>query len=181
MRLFVALPMPAPVRHALSRIQQGVPGARWVPEENMHLTLRFIGEAGGGAFEELVDSLADVVVPTFTLQVAGVGHFESRQMPTVLWAGVNPSQDLNRLQAKVERAVQQAGFLPEARKFAPHITLARLGDTDPLRVRNFLQRYSLLDAGTAEITGFTLYSSHLGKGDPHYREEVEYFFEEPVY
>jgi RNA 2',3'-cyclic 3'-phosphodiesterase len=125
-------------------------------------------------------ALADVTVQPFEIEIAGVGHFESRRLPTVLWAGVRPSPALKHLQAKVERAVQACGMLAESRKFMPHITLARLGETDTIRVRNFLQRYSLFDAGGVPVTGFTLFSSHLGKGRPHYRGEVDYLFEEAV-
>ena len=179
MRLFVALPLPATVTGALERIEQGVPAARWVPPENMHLTLRFIGEADGGAFEDLIEALADVVVPPFTLSIAGVGHFERRLMPTTLWAGVEPSPPLLHLQRKIERACRNAGFLPEGRKFSPHVTLARLGATDPTRVSAFLRRYSLMRAGIVPVDGFNLYSSHLGKGQPFYRTEVEYLFDPP--
>jgi 2'-5' RNA ligase len=181
MRLFVALELPEAIRLACERLQQGVPAARWIPAENMHLTLRFIGEVDGAAFEDLIESLADVVVEPFEIEVASVGHFETRQMPTVLWAGIRPNPDLKRLQAKVERAVRAAGLPPETRKFAPHVTLARLGDTDPVRVRNFLQRNALFQPGSVPVGGFTLFSSHLGKGDPHYRAEVEYHFTEPIY
>ena len=132
MRLFIALPLPANVTAALERIEQGVPAARWVPAENMHLTLRFIGEADGGAFEDLVEALAEVVVEPFTLEIAGVGHFERRLMPTTLWAGVVASSPLLHLQRKIERACRNAGFPPEGRKFAPHVTLARLRKGDVL-------------------------------------------------
>tara|TARA_R110002096_G_scaffold12798_1_gene45664 strand:+ start:690 stop:1262 length:573 start_codon:yes stop_codon:yes gene_type:complete len=179
MRLFIALPLPANVTAALERIEQGVPAARWVPAENMHLTLRFIGEADGGAFEDLVEALAEVVVEPFTLEIAGVGHFERRLMPTTLWAGVVASSPLLHLQRKIERACRNAGFPPEGRKFAPHVTLARLGATDPVRVSAFLRRYSLMQAGFVPVDGFNLYSSHLGKGQPFYRTEVEYLFEMP--
>jgi len=180
MRLFVALPLPAGVAAALARIQRGVPGARWVPPENMHLSLRFIGEADGAQFEDLVEALAEVTVPPFTLEVAGTGHFETKLLPTVLWARVRPSPELARLQGKVERACQLAGFPPERRAFAPHVTLARLGATDVRRVSAFLQRNSLFEAGQVPVDGFNLYSSHLGKGKPIYRVEVEYLFETPM-
>lgn len=180
MRLFVALSLPPGVVAALERIQQGVPGARWVPPENMHLTLRFIGEADGALFEDLIEALAEVTVPAFDLDIASVGHFESRRLPTALWAGVRPQPALKQLQAKVERACQAVGLAPEARKFAPHVTLARLGNTDVGRVSAFLQRYSLFEAGSVPVQGFNLYSSHLGKGQPLYRVEVEYLFDMPV-
>jgi len=180
MRLFVALPLPPGVVAALDRIQRGVPGARWVPAENMHLTLRFVGDVDGADFEDLVEALAEVAVPPFNLEIAGVGHFESRQLPTLLWAGIRPSGGLKRLQAKIERACQQAGLAPETRKYSPHVTLARLGATDIGRVQAFLQRYSLFEAGIVPVEGFTLYSTHLGKGDPIYRAEVEYLFDAPA-
>lgn len=181
MRLFVALALPEAIRAACERLQQGVPGARWIPGENMHLTLRFLGEVSNADFDDVMHALADVVVAPFEIEVSGVGHFETRQVPTALWAGIRPSPALKHLQAKVERAVRAAGLPPETRKFAPHITLARLGESDPLRIRNFLQRNALFQPGTIPVDGFTLYSSHLGKGDPHYRAEVDYLFEEPVY
>ena len=180
MRLFVALPLPAGVVAALARIQQGVPGARWVPPENMHLSLRFIGEVDGGVFEDLVEALAEVTVPPFDLEVAGAGHFETKRLPTMLWAGIRPSAELTQLQGKVERACRRAGLAPETRKFAPHITLARLGNIDVGRVSALLQRYSLFVAGRVPVEGFNLYSSHLGKRQPIYRTEVEYLFDAPV-
>lgn len=180
MRLFIAVTLPEQILAALERIQQGVPDAQWTPPENMHLTLRFLGEVNGADFQDLMPALADAAMPPFDIEIASVGHFERRQVPAVLWAGVRPSPELNRLQAKVERIVQSCGFPPEPRKFMPHITLARLGETDPLRVRNFLQRYSLFAPGSVRVEGFTLFSSHLGKGDPHYRPEADYLFEEPL-
>lgn len=181
MRLFVAIEIPEAIRLACERLQQGVPDARWIPPENMHLTLRFLGEVHGADFDDLMHALADVVMPPFEVEVAGIGHFESARVPTALWAGIRPSEELKRLRAKVERAVRECGLPLETRKFTPHITLARLGETDPLRLRNFLQRHSLFAPGTIPVEGFTLFSSHLGKGDPHYRAEVDYHFTVPVY
>ena len=181
MRLFVAITLPEQILAALERIQQNVPGANWTPPENMHLTLRFLGEVNGADFQDLMPALADAAVPPFEIEIASVGHFERRQIPTVLWAGIRPSPDLQRLQAKVEQVVRSCSFPPESRKFSPHITLARLGESDPLPVRNFLQRNSLFAPGPARVEGFTLFSSHLGNGDPHHRPEVDYLFEEPVY
>jgi 2'-5' RNA ligase len=74
-RLFIALPLPERLTLALERIQEGVAGANWVPRENMHLTLRFIGETDGDTFEDLIEALAEVVVESFSLEIAGVGHF----------------------------------------------------------------------------------------------------------
>ena len=176
MRLFIALPLPERLTLALERIQEGVAGANWVPRENMHLTLRFIGETDGDTFEDLIEALAEVVVESFSLEIAGVGHFERRQVPTTLWAGVRPSAALMQMQAKIERICRRVGLPPESRKYAPHVTLARLVDTPAASVSAFLQRNNLERAGEVPVEGFNLYSSHLGKAQPIYRVEVEYFF-----
>ena len=76
-RLFVALAMPEAVSEKLSSLLHGVPDARWVDPENFHLTLRFIGEVDGGVAEEIVGSLSRIRVPSFTLELAGLGHFDS--------------------------------------------------------------------------------------------------------
>jgi 2'-5' RNA ligase len=180
MRLFVAIPLPDEVLDALEHTQEGMPGARWIPAENMHLTLRFLGEVGNAEFDDIMQALAEVVVPPFPLDIASVGHFESRGVPKVLWAGVRANSALSHLHAKVEQAVKRCDLPPEPRKFAPHITLARLHNSYPSEAQAFLQRNALLDAGTVWVYGFTLFSSHLGKGDPHYRSEVDYLFEVPV-
>ena len=110
MRLFVAITLPEQILAALERIQQNVPGAHWTPPENRHLTLRFLGEVNGADFQDLMPALADAAVPPFEIEIASVGHFERRQIPTVLWAGIRPSPYLQRLQAKVEQVVRSCSF-----------------------------------------------------------------------
>lgn len=176
MRLFVAIDPPPDVRAALARLQEGVPGARWLAPETLHLTLRFIGEVDGGAVRDVSAALARVDTESFDLAIAGVGHFETGRRPHTLWAGVAPSEPLARLRRKVESALGEAGLPRDDRKFTPHVTLARLKDAKPGRVQEFLARRALFRAPPFRVEGFTLFSSLLSKSGAIHRPELEVLF-----
>lgn len=172
-RLFVAVEMPEGVKQHLALLTGGVPGARWVPRDQWHLTLRFVGDADGGELEDLRAELGRVRVPSFALAVRGVGHFPPRGAPTVLWAGVDRSDGLAALHDAVERAVRAAGLPPEDRKFHPHVTLARLKGTPPRRVGEWLSAHGLFEAPPFVAAEFVLFRSTLGsKGALHEVEEA---------
>ena len=174
MRLFVALDLPFEARETLSRWTGGLPGARWVPFENYHLTLRFLGEMPGHRAEELDLALAALRGRGFTLQLGGVGVYEKAGRSVTLWAGVERNPQLDHLQNKVETAVQRIGFEPERRRFNPHVTLARLDNTPPGKLVEWLQAHSLVRAAPVAVRHFTLFSSRLGKDQAVYAPEVEY-------
>ena len=174
MRLFVALELPLEARIRLSRLASGLPGARWLPPDNYHLTLRFLGEMPGHRAEELDHALAALRGRRFTLQLAGVGVFEKAGRPQALWAGVERNPQLDHLQNKVETAVQRIGFEPERRRFTPHVTLARLDGAPPSKLAEWVQAHNLLRADPVAVEHFTLFSSRLGKDAAVYTAEVEY-------
>ncbi|MCW8862543.1 MAG: RNA 2',3'-cyclic phosphodiesterase, partial [Rhodospirillales bacterium] len=129
LRLFVAIEMPEDVAEALSHLRTGIPGARWVRPENMHLTLRFIGEVGEDEAHGVDSALSLIRAPAFSLRLAEVGCFKSGKRARALWAGAEAGESLTRLQAKVDKALVSEGLEYEARKFKPHVTLARLKET----------------------------------------------------
>ena len=179
MRLFVALGLNSAVRTRLSFLGGGLQGVRWVAPENLHLTLRFIGELPNWRAEEVDHALAGVTIPGFPLVLAGVGAFAKGGKVTSLYVGVEKNVALERLQAKVERALQGAGLEPERRRFVPHVTLARLGarlgDGLPeAKVAGWVQGHNLFKATPMAVTHFTLFSSLLGKEQAVYCPEVEY-------
>ncbi|MDH3240014.1 MAG: RNA 2',3'-cyclic phosphodiesterase [Alphaproteobacteria bacterium] len=173
-RLFVGLELPETVRARLYGLGGGVPGARWIEPENMHMTLRFIGNVNDDSIADIDGALARIRAPAFDLEIAGLGEFSRGRRPAMIWAGVRPVPGLMDLERRIEAAVVKAGFPPDGRRFTPHITLARLKGGAPGRVRSFVAEHSLLRIDPFPVTRFTLFSSHLGRKGASYRAEADY-------
>jgi 2'-5' RNA ligase len=173
LRLFVALPLAPDLKSRLAGLAGGLPGARWVPEDNLHITLRFAGEVDEPTADAIDQALAGIHQPAFPLTLAGVGLFGQPRGVSTLWVGVERSDALFQLQDRIERAMVRAGLAPERRRFHPHVTLARLKATPATRLEPFLAGNNLLTV-RMEADRFTLFSSHLGRGDPVYRPECDY-------
>mgnify|MGYP002714571703 CR=1 FL=1 len=174
MRLFVALDLPASLRERLSWMARGLPGARWVPPENYHVTLRFVGEVPGYQAGEIDEALAGIRAPGFTLRLAGVGVFHKGAKASALWAGVERSPALDHLQTKVETALQRIGLEPERRRFAPHVTLARVDGAAEAKLAAWVQANNLFRADPVPVEHFTLFESRPGSGGPVYDPLREY-------
>ncbi len=175
MRLFVALDLPPDLRRSIALLSgRGIPGARWAPEENYHVTLRFIGETPSYVAEEIDHALAALRAAGFTLTLAGLGTFAKGGRATSLWVGVERTPPLEHLRSKIETALQRVGLEPERRRFVPHVTLARLDNVPEAKLALFLQVNNLFRADPVPIGHFTLFSSILGKDQAVYTPEVEY-------
>ncbi|CAH2599589.1 RNA 2',3'-cyclic phosphodiesterase [Rhodovastum atsumiense] len=174
MRLFVGLDFPWDVKQQLAALAGGVPGARWVPVENYHLTLRFIGEVPAHRAEEIDEALAGLRARSFPMSLAGIGTFAKGGQENALWVGVEKNPQLEALRSKIETALQRAGLEPERRRFSPHVTLARLRDAAEAKLAGFVQSHNLLRVGPLEVDRFVLFSSRLGKEASVYTPEVEY-------
>jgi len=173
-RLFVAIDLPADVKEQLRPLCGGLPGARWVDGEQLHLTLRFIGEVDGGVRREIEGGLAEVQAAAFPLALQGVGHFPPRGQPRVVWVGVEKSHPLIHLHGRVERALAEAGVDRDGRKFSPHITLARLTATPATRVGRYLEEFGLFRTQPFPVDEFTLYSSTLTRHGAVHTPEATY-------
>ena len=173
-RLFAALALPEAVRQRLSLVRAPLPGARWVTPENMHVTLRFIGEVEPPVATELDAALARVAAPAFELRLAGLGTFGSRGRVRALWAGLEKSEPLDHLQAKIETACMNAGLPPESRKFHPHITLARCRDVPEAPAAEFVATYGGFDLPAVPVAAFALLSSRRGRSGAVYAPEAVY-------
>ncbi|HTO42052.1 MAG TPA: RNA 2',3'-cyclic phosphodiesterase [Rhizomicrobium sp.] len=172
-RLFVALDLPDEVRASLLRLQSGVPGARWQTREQLHLTLRFIGEADGRDAAAIDEMLATIGDARFSLELKTVGEFGGKT-PRALWAGVAPNAGLKHLQRKIETAMQRLGLPAEERKYTPHVTLARLRGTPSGAVMDYITDHALYASGAFEVPAFTLFSSHLSPNGSIYTPERVY-------
>lgn len=173
-RLFVAIPLPERVRMQLASVQSGLQGARWIRPENIHLTLRFIGEVPNDVAADIDAALGSIEAPRFTVEIDGIGSFKRGKHPHALWAGIARTEPLMRLQAKIESALVRAGLDPEERKFAPHVTLARLRDVRRGRVEAWAQAHGSFRATPFEADRFVLFSSFLASAGAIYTPEREY-------
>lgn len=125
MRLFVGLELPAPVTVALLGAMGGVAGARWQRAEQLHLTLRFIGEVDRHQAQDIVAALGRVNIKAFQAELGEAGLFEHRGRIDTLWVGVRPADRLAALAKAVDAALAGAGIARETRAFVAHVTLAR--------------------------------------------------------
>lgn len=174
-RAFAALALPEPVRFDLALLQQGLPVPRPVPPENLHLTLVFLGEIPASVLADVDLAFGAVRAAAFPLTLSGLDLFGGAKARMV-YAGVSASPALAHLQAKVETAARNAGVAVPARRFLPHVTLARLPER--LESRERLERAVAMRGGyagpTFEVDAFHLYRSHLGRGGSVYEELAAY-------
>jgi len=172
-RLFIAVDLPETIRENLASMSFGMPGAKWVASEQLHLTVRFIGEVDGALFRDIKDILDGVSFAPFSLQLKGVGFFPPRGAPRVLWVGLEKSEPLQVLKKKIDLALFRVGVETDGRKFSPHITLARLKNSPVQKIANFLAGNGLFSQEPFQVDDFKLYSSILSpKGAYHKVERV---------
>ena len=172
-RLFIAVDLPDAIKKNLESMFFGIPGARWVALDQLHLTVRFIGDVDGSLFLDIKSALAETRISPFNIQLKGVGHFPPRGAPRVIWVGIEKNEPLQLLRKKIAGTLLKIGVKPEKRKFSPHITLARLKNTPPQKVANFLSGNGLFSQEPFQIDDFKLYSSTLTpKGAIHKVERI---------
>ncbi|MDB5687439.1 MAG: 2-5 ligase [Rhizorhabdus sp.] len=124
-RLFVALRPPLPMRQALLAIMGGFERARWQSDDQLHLTLRFIGEVDRHQAADIAAALGGIYHPAFALKLDGLGCFDKKGRIDSLWAGVTPHDAIRSLHERIDRALRRVGVAPDGRAFLPHITIAR--------------------------------------------------------
>ncbi|MBK1663254.1 RNA 2',3'-cyclic phosphodiesterase [Rhodospirillum rubrum] len=173
-RLFIALTLDDSLRARLSGLEAGIPGARWAPAENLHVTLRFLGETEEGLAREIDAALLSVRADPFTLPIAGLGVFGGERRPRVLWAGVEKIPALTLLKGRIDATLRGLGVGPDEHVYAPHISLARLKKPDPERLQRFVEANNLSVRGSLPVASFSLFSSLLTGEGPLYREEAVY-------
>jgi RNA 2',3'-cyclic 3'-phosphodiesterase len=175
-RLFTGIEIPEAHRLRLSLIRGPLEGAKWIERENMHITLRFVGDVDGHTADDFADALAEVRAQPFPLTIQGAGAFGGRE-PRVLWAGVSAGPELDALYRAHERAARFVGLEPDPRDFKPHVTLARLRRTRPQSVARFLEENGALRLEPFTVTRFVLLSARPGSGGGPYVVEAAYPFE----
>lgn len=187
MRTFIAVAPPARLKSLIVRTLEGdrtpgglpgtkaprLEGIKWVEEQNLHFTLRFLGETRDEQVEELKLELAMVgeKIAPFDLELAGPGVFPSPARPRVLWLGSEKGgRELSTLAAAVEQACRDLGWPPETKPFKSHLTVGRVRDRGPQpRVSPWLDALADFRAGSFPVTEFILYKSTLTPNGPVYQ------------
>lgn len=173
MRLFAAIPLPQAIKDRLTPLCSGVPGAKWADPDQMHITLRFIGEVNGVISRDVADSLVRVHAEPFEVELAAISHFGTGHRLRTLWVGVAESAALSHLQARVSKTISDVTGAPPGRKFHAHVTLARFKRTPP-DLGGYLGQHEPFRSGPFPVKEFMLFSSHLGSERAIHSVEARY-------
>ncbi len=178
-RSFVAIPLPTGVRSAaarlIHRIRDPGDGIKWVPTDNLHLTLKFLGDVENVQIPEVCDRIREACggVPPFELRFAGTGAFPSLERPRTLWVAIDdPSENLRRLVGELESGLAELGFKPEPRDYRPHLTLGRTRSRTRRTAPEVIQRLQAeqdVRLGEMQADTVQLMGSFLEKRGPSYQ------------
>lgn len=182
-RSFFAIDLPERITRRLEKVskqlQDGLDDvpARWVPAENMHLTLKFLGDVSETNLEVLKDVLRTVVTnhEKFEMSIGGLGAFPKAQRPRVIWIGIEAPPELSSIQRNLESETARLGYARERRPFSPHLTLARVSRNASARhvqqVAQALNSFKVGFLGVARVEAIHLYRSDLHSGGAVYTNQ----------
>ncbi len=180
LRLFIAVEFPPSLQDAIfrqtSRLREsaGPEAVRWVPQANLHLTLKFLGDVAPSSLQFLNQMLASEAAahPCFQMTVGGLGAFPNTRRPRVVWLGVQAPPGLAMLQRSLENAAARLGYAPEDRPFSPHLTIGRVRQAASIagqsRLRQALEAQQIGRLGQAAVDSLTLMKSDLQPGGSVY-------------
>ncbi len=135
-RCFIAIELPEGVKKSLRELQaqfkaESLAPVKWVDPDNIHLTLKFLGNVAADRLEAISSAMTNAVqdISPFKLEVKELGVFPNPRRVQIVWVGMSgETEKLSRLQQRIESGLEKLGFPPENRRFTPHLTLARLRD-----------------------------------------------------
>lgn len=183
-RSFIAIELPQPIQQKLTEIitrlkspRTGV--VRWVPVNNIHLTVKFLGDVSPTNLDLLMKMLKAEVSrqPVFSYTVAGLGAFPSPRRPRVLWVGITAPPQLNTLVHRIEAETIKLGYAPEERPFSPHLTLGRVSQSatpeQVSQVAEVLAGMKVGELGVAEVSSVVLFKSDLTPSGAEYTQMLK--------
>ena len=179
LRAFIAVEIPLDIRqnveHATSNLRRGTGSLiRWVAVENMHLTLKFLGDiptANVEVLTQMIRAEADSF-NCFDIHLRGIGSFPNPKRPRVIYIGIQAPAELEAFQSQLEAATRRLGYNSEERAFAPHLTIGRvrqnIPQNDQQKIRRALEASKIDSPGTATVNSVHLYKSDLKPTGPVY-------------
>lgn len=160
-RCFIAIDPPQPVKERLGLLRADIPAARWVPVDQIHLTLSFLGSIEESLLPGLCRQLGRIRAPGFQLNFSRTGCFPDHRHPRVLWLGLQPEPHLELLAGQIHSVLVSCGIILEDRPFSPHITLARIRSGRPHEADPFLDIASDDVIPSVTVREFILFQSRL--------------------
>lgn len=171
-RAFIAVEIPAEIQQNVHKetanFRKGIESLiRWVPSQNMHLTLKFLGDVSPSSVEFLIQMLRNEAgnIPCFNLQLAGLGCFPNLRQPRVIYVEIHAPAALDALQRSIESAARRLGYESEERPFSAHLTLGRVKQNitavDQQKIRRAIEGIQVDLLGTARVDSVHLYKSEL--------------------
>ena len=166
MRLFIAATPPSEIRDLLIKTYSEIERARWVKKNQLHVTLRFLGELEDDLAAVVRESLGEISAHQLSLRIKGVGTFG--RPARVLWCGLEPPGEITALAKAIDENVLQAGLTADDKPFAPHLTIARFKNSPPPLIKRFLEQNEAFETPEFTIREFELYQSKLSSSGPEY-------------
>ena len=176
MRIFLAIELPSGVRGQIAALQERlrsrVSGVRWTRADQIHLTVKFLGEVADADLSAVCDVAARMAAPnkSFELRMAGTGCFPPRGPVRIVWTGIpDPPAELMQCQRNCEEAFARLGFKPEGRDYHPHLTIGRVNDARIGRqVRIAVEQETAFAADSFDVPELVLFQSVLALSGPTY-------------
>lgn len=179
LRAFIAIELDPDIKGVINSFESGFiakspPGLRWVKTDQLHLTLKFLGDISPTQAQEVSQAINRVSSKNqpFALQVGGTGAFPNWRNPRILWIGLDKSSELIGLFQHLEAALEPLGFTPEGKPFTPHLTLCRVSDrVDPRMVQPLQKEFDAFPVSSLSpwhVSEVVLFKSVLQPGGPLY-------------
>ncbi|SDU26318.1 RNA 2',3'-cyclic phosphodiesterase [Halopseudomonas salegens] len=163
-RLFIGLELPGSLQRLLARLTTDLPGARWHLPQDLHITVRFLGQLDPVRQQDIHQLLKQSAITPFSLQVSGIGHFDQR----ILWAGLAPSPSLQAMKQQLDQSLQALNLPAEMHDYHPHITLARIRAGHQSSLNDFVEAHHELALPAWGVTHVSLFESrNNGQGRYH--------------
>ncbi|MGE5404610.1 MAG: RNA 2',3'-cyclic phosphodiesterase [Candidatus Saccharibacteria bacterium] len=183
MRLFIAADLPAPIKRQLvdlrNQVSRGVKGVKWVEDQNLHLTLKFLGEVDDSLLPKIIEQSGRVISGSkeIRLSLGEIGYFPNKNNPRVVWEGLKGETDkINSLGTSLDKALETLGFEIEKSRKA-HLTLGRIKLADGLeQMFNNISNIKYPAKSDFVINELTLYESQLTRQGPIYSVLEKYGF-----